>query len=58
MKQINTMGCQDGRGGSPVENLSAKMVVERKHHLSQKLQTFTKIGFLKQLGLQLSCILR
>ena len=41
---------QDGSGGSPVENRSAKVALEKKSFLSTKMQSFTKMGLLKTLG--------
>ena len=42
---------QDGTGGSPTENRSAKAVIEKKHLLSNKMQSFAKIGMMKRLEL-------
>ena len=41
---------QDGSGGTPMENRQAKAAMEKKHLLSSKMQSLTKLGLLKSLG--------
>lgn len=46
---------QDGTGGSHFENRLAKAAIEKRHLLSNKMQSFTKIGLLKTLGQSVRC---
>ena len=45
---------QDGTGGSGVENMLAKSVIDRKGMCSSRLTSFSKIGALKLLGIYLA----